>query len=161
VKKRNKYWPLSEYLRSSEREEILLSFASIESLIHSALPLSARTSRAWWSNRGEGSLQASSWMKHGYRVMNLNLAEESVTFCKFGREYKVQREGEIVKWDDSLIKALRLHMNLSQAELAEKLGVRQQTISEWEKNLYTPRRSMSKYLTIIAKQVNFQYIEGD
>jgi DNA-binding transcriptional regulator YiaG len=41
--------------------------------------------------------------------------------------------------------------------MAEELGVRQQTISEWETGMYRPRRAMSKYLTIIAERVGFTY----
>jgi len=48
-------------------------------------------------------------------------------------------------------------MGLSQRDLAEELGVRQQTISEWETGMYQPRRAMSKYLTLIAERVGFVY----
>jgi DNA-binding transcriptional regulator YiaG len=59
-----------------------------------------------------------------------------------------------------LVKALRHHLSLSQAELADKLGMRQQTISDWETNVYTPRRSTSKYLSLIAEQAGFTYGEA-
>ena len=36
------------------------------------------------------------------------------------------------KWDKERIQALRRHMGLTQHEMAERLGTRQQTISEWE-----------------------------
>jgi DNA-binding XRE family transcriptional regulator len=50
-------------------------------------------------------------------------------------------------------------MNWTQAELAEKLGMRQQTISEWETGMYEPKRSTSKFLTMFAEQAGFQYGE--
>ena len=60
-------------------------------------------------------------------------------------------------WTAKEIKRLRAFMGLSQRDLAEELGVRQQTISEWETGMYRPRRAMSKYLTIIAERVGFVY----
>jgi DNA-binding transcriptional regulator YiaG len=52
-------------------------------------------------------------------------------------------------------------MEFSQAELAEELGVRQQTISEWETGMYQPKRAMSKLLTMVAEQAGFRYGEGE
>ena len=40
------------------------------------------------------------------------------------------------QWDDTHIKALRKHLGLTQQEMADRLGTRQQTISEWELGLY-------------------------
>ncbi len=62
-----------------------------------------------------------------------------------------------IDWDAEEIKALRTHMGLSQVDLAQELGVRQQTISEWETGLYKPRRSTAKYLTMVAERVGFAY----
>ena len=52
---------------------------------------------------------------------------------------------------------LRRHMSLTQDELAELLGVRQQTISEWERGAYAPSRSTSKYLSMVAEKAGFTY----
>ena len=41
--------------------------------------------------------------------------------------------------------------------MAETLGTRQQTISEWEVGVYAPRRSTSKYLNLIAERAGFTY----
>jgi len=62
-----------------------------------------------------------------------------------------------VEWSPEEIKALRAHMGLSQRDLAKELGVRQQTISEWETGVYKPRRYTAKYLTLIAERVGFLY----
>jgi DNA-binding transcriptional regulator YiaG len=64
------------------------------------------------------------------------------------------------KWDAESIKALREHMGLSQQELADELQVRQQTISEWETGMYAPRRSTSRYLSMVAERAGFQYTAG-
>ena len=61
------------------------------------------------------------------------------------------------RWDGSNIRALRSHMGLTQRELAERLGTRQQTISEWEKGLYRPRGASSTLLTIVAERAQFEY----
>jgi DNA-binding transcriptional regulator YiaG len=61
------------------------------------------------------------------------------------------------EWDAAKIKALREHLGLTQQQLAEELGVRQQTISEWEVGVYAPRRSTSKYLNLIAERAGFAY----
>ena len=61
------------------------------------------------------------------------------------------------EWDAEKIKALRDHLGLTQQQLAEELGVRQQTISEWEVGVYAPRRSTSKYLNLIAERAGFTY----
>ena len=44
---------------------------------------------------------------------------------------------EIV-WQQDAIRALRKHMNMTQSQFAEELGVRRQTISEWENGVYDP-----------------------
>jgi len=65
-----------------------------------------------------------------------------------------------VKWDPDRIKALREHLDMTQQQLADELGVRQQTISEWEVGVYIPRRSTQKYLSLIAERVGFKYKTG-
>jgi DNA-binding transcriptional regulator YiaG len=61
------------------------------------------------------------------------------------------------QWDGNNIRALRNHLGLTQRELAEQLGTRQQTISEWEKGLYQPRGTSSTLLTIVAERAQFEY----
>jgi len=61
------------------------------------------------------------------------------------------------QWSKEEIKALRQHLNLTQARLAEELGTRQQTISEWEKGMYRPRGASATLLSIIAERSSFTY----
>jgi len=61
------------------------------------------------------------------------------------------------KWDSTDVRALRKHMGLTQQEMADRLGTRQQTISEWELGLYRPRGASSTLLSIIADQSGFRY----
>ncbi|MDP8962961.1 MAG: helix-turn-helix domain-containing protein, partial [Cyanobacteriota bacterium] len=121
------------------------------------LPDSARSKRAWWSNRSKGALQASAWMEAGYRVEDVALDGQRVIFRKPMTDYQVQRVGDTVLWNSELIKALRLYMGLTQAEFADRLGVYQQTVSQWEKGAYEPTLATSKYLTLIAEQAGFKY----
>lgn len=48
-------------------------------------------------------------------------------------------------------------MDSSQRALADELGVRQQTVSEWETGLYAPRGASKRLLSIVAEEVGFQY----
>ena len=48
-------------------------------------------------------------------------------------------------------------MGLTQTKLAEELGTRQQTISEWEIGMYQPRGISATLLNIIAERSGFAY----
>jgi DNA-binding transcriptional regulator YiaG len=61
------------------------------------------------------------------------------------------------KWDSASIQALRSHLGLTQQELSEKLGTRQQTISEWEVGMYEPRGASATLLSMVADQARFKY----
>ncbi|QSJ18323.1 helix-turn-helix transcriptional regulator [Nostoc sp. UHCC 0702] len=159
MKEGSKYQPLLDFLRGSDQNEITLSFAEIETLIKDTLPNSAKSKRAWWSNRSKGALQASAWIEAGYRVEDVDFDKQQVRFFKPPNNYRVQLQGDTVLWNAELIKALRLHMGLTQAEFAQRLGVYQQTVSQWENSAYEPTLATSKYLTLVADQAGFKYIE--
>ena len=55
------------------------------------------------------------------------------------------------------MRALRRHLRLSQDEMARRLGMRQQTVSEWETGQYRPRGASARLLGIIAEEAGFQY----
>lgn len=156
----SKYQPLLEYLRSSNQPEVILTFAEIETLMGEPLPDSARSKKIWWSNRKTG-LQAKAWMDADYLVDAIDLATEQVTFRKPQHVYQVERSGNTVLWNAELIKALRRHTGWSQQDLAEKLEIYQQTISDWEVGAHKPQKAMSKLLTLIAKEAEFKYGDPD
>jgi DNA-binding transcriptional regulator YiaG len=56
--------------------------------------------------------------------------------------------------------ALRRHLGLTQRELSDRLGTRQQTISEWEKGMYRPRGASATLLSIVADRSGFTYKAG-
>jgi len=68
-----------------------------------------------------------------------------------------RRKKEKRQWSKEEIKALRQHLNLTQVKLAEELGTRQQTISEWEKGMYRPRGASATLLSIVAERSGFTY----
>jgi DNA-binding transcriptional regulator YiaG len=65
------------------------------------------------------------------------------------------------QWTKEEIRSLRQHLNLTQVKLAEELGTRQQTISEWEKGMYRPRGASATLLSIIAERSSFTYRAGE
>ena len=67
------------------------------------------------------------------------------------------RKQKSVRWDSERIRALRSHLGMTQQELADELGTRQQTISEWETGMYSPRGTSSTVLNIIAERSRFKY----
>jgi DNA-binding transcriptional regulator YiaG len=67
------------------------------------------------------------------------------------------KRSEKRQWNKEEIRALRQHLRLTQAKLAEELGTRQQTISEWEKGMYQPRGASATLLSMIAERSGFDY----
>ena len=63
-------------------------------------------------------------------------------------------------WTAERIAALRDELGLTQAAMAEALGVRQQTISEWETGRYVPRGASVRMLRHLAEG-RFQYEAGE
>jgi DNA-binding transcriptional regulator YiaG len=60
-------------------------------------------------------------------------------------------------WDARSVRGLRRHLALTQEQLAEELGVRQQTVSEWETGAYRPRGASVRLLTMVAEEAGFAY----
>ncbi len=151
----SKYQPLFERLRSNRQQAVTFTFGEIESLLSDSLPPSARIVPGWWSNRRHGSPQAAAWIDAGYRVERLNLDRQIVTF----RRPKIRCKGKYPDWTGDSIRALRLQLGLTQSQLANELGVRQQTISEWENEAYTPSRALLRSLQRVAEQYGIGEVE--
>ncbi|HXG41905.1 MAG TPA: helix-turn-helix domain-containing protein [Dehalococcoidia bacterium] len=60
-------------------------------------------------------------------------------------------------WDAQQVRRLRRFLGLSQAQLARELGVRQQTVSDWETARYRPRGASARLLTLVAERAGFVY----
>ncbi|MEM7064487.1 MAG: helix-turn-helix transcriptional regulator [Cyanobacteria bacterium P01_B01_bin.77] len=157
IKPGSKYYPLFEYLQNRNGEDTALTFKEIETMLQDSLPASALNKKNWWSNRDSGNaLQAKAWVGAGYHIETVDLMQQTVTFRKFKVTYNIQKKEGAVVWQQDAIKALRKHMSLTQAQFAQELGVRRQTVSEWENGVYDPDRSTTKFLELIAKQAKFQ-----
>ncbi len=65
------------------------------------------------------------------------------------------------RWDRSRIRALRNHLGMTQVEMAHQLGIRQQTVSEWETGQYEPRGTSVTLLRMVAERSNFGYGEEE
>lgn len=53
---------------------------NMEEFINKRLPSAARTSRSWWSNSEEENPNARLWLDEGWRMVQVNLSRETVTF---------------------------------------------------------------------------------
>ena len=62
-------------------------------------------------------------------------------------------EDAALAWDAQRVAALRARLGLSQAAFARRLGVRQQTVSEWETGRYAPRGASARLLSLVAEEV--------
>lgn len=58
-------------------------------------------------------------------------------------------------WDAGSVRGLRRHLELTQEQLAGALGVRQQTVSEWETGAYRPRGASDRLLSIVADRAGY------
>ena len=70
---------------------------------------------------------------------------------------EMEKKQQKKQWSKEEIRALRKHLNLTQVKLAQELGTRQQTISEWEKGMYRPRGASATLLNIVAERSGFIY----
>lgn len=61
------------------------------------------------------------------------------------------------RWTAARVKELRRGLRLTQQGLARELGVRQQTVSDWETGLYEPRGASARLLDIVAEQAGVEY----
>jgi DNA-binding transcriptional regulator YiaG len=157
MKPGSKYYRLFQHLQTIAHPEITLTLDAIAQFIDGELSQKAYTTRAWWSNRDSPSaVQASAWIQAGYHTAAIDLPAQTITFRKFQTQYNIQQLNGTILWDQTAIKALRKHMDLTQATFCQELGVRRQTVSEWESGVYLPDRATSKHFDRLAQQVQFR-----
>jgi DNA-binding transcriptional regulator YiaG len=63
------------------------------------------------------------------------------------------------RWDAEGVRRLRTHLGETQAELADRLGTRQQTVSEWETGASAPRRMSGRLLHLVAEASGFYAVD--
>jgi DNA-binding transcriptional regulator YiaG len=156
MKPGSKYYPIYERLAEYETDSITVNLSDIENWIGGPLPTSAKTDSGWWSNRSKGGHQSHAWIDAGYHTEDVDLKQQTITFKKYEAKYTVvQRIDGQIYGDQAAIRARRQHMSLTQAQFAEAMGVRRQTISEWENGVYLPDRSTMKHLALVAEKEAF------
>jgi hypothetical protein len=79
----SKYYGLESHLkfRAAFTSRVKLSFARIDGLIGSNLPMNAFRDEAWWSN-DSCSVHTKAWLNAGWEVEEVNLKEGYVVFKK-------------------------------------------------------------------------------
>jgi DNA-binding transcriptional regulator YiaG len=65
---------------------------------------------------------------------------------------KRRQTGKGEPWTAERVAKLRADLGLTQAVFADQLGVRQQTVSEWETGRYQPRGASARLLQILADE---------
>ncbi len=61
------------------------------------------------------------------------------------------------QWDAESIRALRQYLDMSQQQMSDELGIRQQTVSDWELGYHRPRGGMAHLLSTLAERADFSY----
>jgi hypothetical protein len=91
---RSKYSGLTGHLkfRGAFTRVVKLSFARIDGLIGSNLPMSAYRNEAWWSNSAS-TAHAKAWLDAGWEVQEVNLKEGFVVFKKV-REVRFKKRAK-------------------------------------------------------------------
>lgn len=67
-------------------------------------------------------------------------------------EDNAKQEDQRQEWDAQAVQGLRYDLGMSQQEFARKLGIRQQTVSEWETGLHMPRGTSRRVLSMVAEE---------
>ena len=90
----SKYEGLTRHLkfRAAFTSNVKLTFARIDGLIGSNLPMEAYRSESWWSN-SPSTAHAKGWLDAGWEVQETNLAEGFVLFKKVRELPRVRRRG--------------------------------------------------------------------
>ena len=82
----SKYYPLHAYLsRIGDAGPLNLRFAQLEKVIGQPLPIGARSHKAWWGNGRSGHSQSRAWLLAGWRVTDVDIRGERVTFERIAR----------------------------------------------------------------------------
>ena len=113
--------------------------------------------RQQYQRRGIGELLLISTIdlakEHKASIMTLEVRASNVAaqnlYSKYGFTQVGIRRG--------CIQALRRYLGLTQREFSDRLGTRQQTISEWETGMYQPRGTSATLLSMIAERAKFNY----
>ena len=86
----SKYAALRDWLRTSGRGQIRVSFDQLNDLVPGGLPPSAHKHGLWWNNESDPASTHSQsrlgWMAADYRVETVDLAQRYVIFARSTNE---------------------------------------------------------------------------
>ena len=117
-----KYYNLTNYLNSSKKELISLTFNDVENILGFKLPPSIRRHRANWSNTTTLSFPCS-WLKVGYKTVEVDMINEKVTFQNDNSiNSNLSNDGKYFRFTDYLKKSNKSYIRLSFQEIEDILG---------------------------------------
>lgn len=76
----SKYGPLKAWLMQQQDGPMNVTFEDVERIIGSQLPPSARRLRNWWANDSVGHVQSKVWLNAGWKVIDVDVRKQQVTF---------------------------------------------------------------------------------
>jgi hypothetical protein len=139
---KGKYDGLGRHLkfRAAFTGIVKLSFARIDGLIGSNLPMSAYRDQTWWSN-SSSSAHAKAWLDAGWDVQEVNLKEGIVTFIKV-RELPCQK-GKRAKLEiNKPFTPVPVHIPRSKVPSKTKVSKLYARIKNMERNRAEERRQI-------------------
>ena len=138
----SKYEGLTRHLkfRGSFTSQVKLSFARIDGLIGTNLPMAAYRNETWWSN-SKSSAHAKGWLDAGWEVQQVNLQEGTVVFKKVlqlprTRGRKKRLSNEITK-PFTPVRVRPIKKNLPSKTKVSKLYARILNMERQRKNNYS------------------------
>src|ERR1700759_3256177 len=95
----SKYDVLTGFLKSQLTGRVAVTFTEVEEALGFALPASAYTHPAWWSNDPTGHAQARAWVAAGFETEQVDVPGRRLVFRRItpmgmGEEGRVFKHGE-------------------------------------------------------------------
>jgi hypothetical protein len=119
---------------------VKLSFARIDGLIGSNLPISAFRDEAWWSN-SSSSAHTKSWLEAGWEVQEVNLKEGYVIFKKV-KDVPFKKSGRRKLEINKPFTPVPVHMPRSKVPSKTKVSKLYARIKNMERNRALERRQI-------------------
>jgi len=80
----SKYAPLGDYLRKQRTTLVPMTFAKIEEVVKTKLPMSQRYP-AWWSNNPWNNVMTQVWLDAGFETEQVDVASRKLVFRRVGK----------------------------------------------------------------------------
>ncbi len=76
----SKYTALGEYLKRQRADIVPMTFAEIETITRTKLPVSAHKHRPWWSNNPDNSVMTKVWLNAGFESEQVDMPARKLVF---------------------------------------------------------------------------------